>query len=268
MALKHVWTIKQDNWAPLCGGGELEAIPGIADLHKFAWKIRASFYILQAQSRMFLEERYSVPPAPHSLNWGAYLPDELAYQDVRQHPALLTIAYCLCLQHWAEKHNLPRNPEFRPLAESMRELRQAVHEFMNITREDVIKGLEMEEPEGGHQLSPTTIFRCVLNPPANRQEAEESSARTRNRVIECAPPTLRLEQEDRFVLVVTSLMSQLTIGPGDENVKRDGNLLWSHQKVAVFLPHCPVLSNEEGVTSMCPYIFSTGPVIEDITDWE
>ena len=44
--------------------GELGAIPGIANLHKFAQKIRASFYILEVQSRMFPEEGYSVPPAP------------------------------------------------------------------------------------------------------------------------------------------------------------------------------------------------------------
>ena len=156
---------------------------------------------------MFPEEGYSVPPAPQSLNRGAYLPDNLIYQDVRRQPTLLTVAYCRCLQNWAEKCNLPRNPNFCPLAESMRELRHAVCKFINITREDVIKGLEMEEPEGGHQPSPTTIFSHVLDPPADRQEAEESSARTRNRAIECAPPTLRLEREDRFVLVVTSSMS-------------------------------------------------------------
>ena len=45
--------------------GELEAI---TDLHKFAWKIRASFYIPEVRSRMFPEERYSAPPAPRSLN--------------------------------------------------------------------------------------------------------------------------------------------------------------------------------------------------------
>ena len=48
--------------------GELEAVPGIADLCKFTWKIRASFYIPEVRSGMFLEERYSAPPAPHSLN--------------------------------------------------------------------------------------------------------------------------------------------------------------------------------------------------------
>ena len=48
--------------------GELEAIPGITNLHKFARKIRALFYLPEVQSRMFPEERYSAPPAPHSLN--------------------------------------------------------------------------------------------------------------------------------------------------------------------------------------------------------
>ena len=70
------------------------------------------------------------------------------------------------------------------------------------------------------------------------------------------------------MLVITSLMNQLTIGPGDENVERGRNLLRSCGMVAVFLPHHPALSIEEGATSTSPNIFSTGPVIEDITDWE
>ena len=80
----------------------------------------------------------------------------------------------------------------------------------------------MEEPEGGHWTPPMTIFSYVLNPPANRQEAEESS--TRNRAVECAPPTLRLERDDQFVLVITSMMSQLAIEPGNRNAERSRNL--------------------------------------------
>ena len=175
---------------------ELEAVPGITDWQKFTRKIQASFYILEVWSRMFPEEGYSAPCTPQSLNRGAYLPDNLVYQDVRQQPTLLTVAYCQCLQSWAEKCNLPRNPDFCPLAKSMRELRQAICKFINITQEDMIKGLEMKEPEGGHQPSPTTIFSHVLDPPTNRQKAEESSARTRKRAVKCAPPTLRLEQDD------------------------------------------------------------------------
>ena len=94
-------------------------------------------------------EGYSAPPSPQSLNREAYLPDKLTYQDVRWQPVLLTVGYCQCLQHWAEKCNPLGNLDFCPLAESVRELRQAVHEM---------KGLKMEEPEGGHQPSPMTIF--------------------------------------------------------------------------------------------------------------
>ena len=167
-----------------------------------------------------------------------------------------------------EKCNLPRNPDFCPLAESVRELRQAVCEFVNITQEDVIKGLEMEDPKGGHQPSPTTIFSHVLDPLANRQEVEESSARTRNRAVECAPPTLRLEQDDQFVLVIASSMSQLTIGPNNGNVNRSRNFSGNHQMAAVFPAHCAILSTKEGATSACPDIFSMGPVIEDVTHRE
>ena len=112
---------------------ELEAVPGITDWQKFAWKIWALFYTLEVWSRMCPEEGYSMPPTPQSLNRGVYLPDNLAYQDVRWWPALLTVAYCRCLQNWAEKCNLPRNPDLCPLAESMRELRQAICKFVNIT---------------------------------------------------------------------------------------------------------------------------------------
>ena len=63
-------------------------------------------------------------------------------------------------------------------------------------------------------------------------------------------------------------MSQLTIEPGDENIERGGNLLQSHQMVAILLPHCPTLLIEEGAALTILNIFSIGPVIEDITNWE
>ena len=83
----------------------------------------------------------------------------------------------------------------------------------------------MEGPEDGNQPSPTTIFSRVLGPPANRQEAEEPSTWPRDRADKCTPPTPRWEQEDRFMLVITSSMNRLTIGPDSDNVRRGGNLL-------------------------------------------
>ena len=122
---------------------------GITDPCKFAQKICASFYVLEVRSRMYPGQEYSAPLAPRSLNRGAFLPKKLEYQDVRQWPALLTIVYCQCLQHWVEKHNLPKSLDCCPLAESVRELSQAVREFVTITKGDILEGLEMEGPADG-----------------------------------------------------------------------------------------------------------------------
>ena len=107
---------------------------------------------------------YSAPLAPRSLNRGAFLPEKLMYQDVRQQPALLTIVYCWCLQHWAEKLNLPKSPDCCPLAKSVRELSQAMQEFVNITKGDILEDLKMEGPAGGCWPSSATIFSWVMGP--------------------------------------------------------------------------------------------------------
>ena len=105
---------------------ELGAVPGIEDRGKFVWKIRVSFYVPEVQLRVSPEWGYTAPPAPWILDRGAFHPEKFAYQDVRQWPVLLTIAYARCLQHWVEKHNLPRNLDFHPWAECVRELWQTM----------------------------------------------------------------------------------------------------------------------------------------------
>ena len=72
--------------------------------------------------RASLEQGYTMPLAPWSLNRSAFLLEKLMYQDMQQQLALLTITYTQSLQYWTEKHNPPRNPDFCPLAESVREL--------------------------------------------------------------------------------------------------------------------------------------------------
>ena len=61
---------------------ELEAIPGIKDQCKFAWKIRASFYVPEVWIRASQEQGFTMPPAPWSLNRSTFLPEKLAYQDM------------------------------------------------------------------------------------------------------------------------------------------------------------------------------------------
>ena len=72
---------------------ELEAIPGIKDWCKFAWKIRASFYVPEVWIRASPEQGFTMPLAPWGLNRSTFLQEKLTYQDVQQQPALLTIAY-------------------------------------------------------------------------------------------------------------------------------------------------------------------------------
>ena len=108
---------------------------------------------------------YCASGPPQSLNRSAFLPERLTYQ-----PALLTIAYAQCLQHWAEKHNLPQNLDFHPWAESVRELQQTVREFVDINYQEIMQGLEVEKPETSHPQPKTTIFSWVLATPVDEQK--------------------------------------------------------------------------------------------------
>ena len=129
-----------------------------------------SFHIQEIWSWASPNQGYSTPPAPKSLNRGAFLPERLEYQDVRRRPKLLTEAYCRCLQHWAEKVYLLASLDACPLVESVRELCQAVGEFMTITKWDILEGLEMDRPIDSCQLPPAIIFSQVLGPPTGGQE--------------------------------------------------------------------------------------------------
>ena len=90
---------------------------------------------------------------------------------MRQQQVLLMIAYARFLQHWVEKHNLPKNPDFCPWAECVRELRQTIQEFVNITYRDVMQGLEIEKSEASHPG--VTIFSQVLASPVNEPRIVE-----------------------------------------------------------------------------------------------
>ena len=62
--------------------GELMAIPGMVDLYRIARKIGASFHIPEIWSQASPNGDYSTPPAPRSLDQGAFIPERLEYQDV------------------------------------------------------------------------------------------------------------------------------------------------------------------------------------------
>ena len=113
---------------------------------------------------------FSAPPAPRNLNRGAFYPKRLEYQDVRQQPILLTVAYCRSLQHWVEKHDPPISAKACPLVKSMRELIQAINKVMHITARDVLEGLDLDQPRKAVQPPFATIFGRVLSLPASEPE--------------------------------------------------------------------------------------------------
>ena len=48
--------------------GELKAVPGVMDLCRFAWKIWASFHVLEIWFQASPDQGYSAPPATKCLN--------------------------------------------------------------------------------------------------------------------------------------------------------------------------------------------------------
>ena len=149
--------------------GELKAVPCMMDLCKFAQKIQASFHVPEIQSQRSPNQGYSAPPAPRILNWWTFLPKRLEYQDVQWRPMLLTEAYCWCLQHWVKKIYLLTSPDACPLVESIRELCQAMSEFVTITKWDILEGLKMERPIDSHQ-PPLQLYSAGCWVPQLRNE--------------------------------------------------------------------------------------------------
>ena len=150
--------------------GELKAVPGMADLCRLTQKIQASFHIPEIRYWASPSQGYSAPLAPKSLNRGAFISGRLEYQDVWQRPILLTEAYCQSLQHWVEKVYPPISPDACPLVESVKELCLAVSEFVTITKQDILEGLELEKPTDSHWPPSVTLFSRVLGPPTKGQE--------------------------------------------------------------------------------------------------
>ena len=82
---------------------------------------------------------------------------------MQQQPFLLTVAYAQGLQYWAERLNLPVDPDFHPLARSVLELRERVKEHIIFTKWDVIHGLGRIDPgttSWWPQPTPTDLGRA------------------------------------------------------------------------------------------------------------
>ena len=147
------------------------------------------------------EQHYTAPPAPNCLSTNAFIPNELSYQDVHQQLTLLTIVYVRGLQYWAEKPNLPRSPDLRPLAGSIVELRETVQEHVTFDHLDVVYGLRVICLGSTSQWPQATMFSHVLSSPMEGPDFVEittlptSSADEKDMTRDATPP-YKMESEN------------------------------------------------------------------------
>ena len=218
---------------------------GVEDPKKLAQKIQASFLIPEVRSQVFLGQGYTIPPASKCLTWNVFLLDELSYQDVQQHPFLLTMASAKGLQYWAEKLNWPVDPDFCPLARSVLELRERVKEHIIFTKQDVIQDLWRINPGATSQWphpTPTglgrvdpTLSPCVavskgtytvvlstglqvdeqpVGQNASLMEATTQAASPTMSGVKLMSPIASpdgMEEENQYVLVMTALIRWLNL---------------------------------------------------------
>ena len=218
---------------------EIRAILGIRDLQKLVQKIRASFYIPKVRMRASLESEYITPPAPKSLNRNAFLLNELSCQDVWQQLALLTITYARSLQYWAEKVSPLRSPDLHPLAGSVVELREMVREYVVFNHWDVVQDLGATHLEPTHCQPHATLFSHVLSLLGEEQEQREATthAAMEEDMTRCITLPSRMERENQYLLLITTSVGQLNLGPGGNNIRRPmagENMFQNPQMVATF----------------------------------
>ena len=112
---------------------------------------------------------------------------------------------------------------------------------MNITYRDVMQGLEIEKCEASHPGA--TIFSQVL---ANlidelrimEDPPHQESPPPKDKAIWCASPTQGMEQHERYVLVVTSLVGRLDLGAGGNNIRESqgGRSLFQNPPMLAMFP--------------------------------
>ena len=79
---------------------ELTAIPEAGDPKKLTWKIKASFNIPAVRCKALQNQDYTGTLALQCLTRGSrFLSNDPSYQDVRQKPLLLTLAYAQALPY-------------------------------------------------------------------------------------------------------------------------------------------------------------------------
>ena len=82
----------------------------------------------------------------------------------------------------------------------------------------------MEKPGTSHPQLKMTIFSWVLATPVDEQKAIDSpphpaSPLAEDEAIWCTSPPLGIEQSERYMLVITSSVDRMNLGPGGDNAR-------------------------------------------------
>ena len=159
------------------------------------------------------------------------------------------------MQYWGE------SPDFFPLVRSVIELRERVKEHVMFTKWDVTQGLGRVNPGATSQwpqtnstsfermdpqLSPrpTTVGNQPVEQDTSFMEATTQTASPAISSVELTGPITpldRMEEENWYILVVTTLIRQLNLENADVDLKESVTALpgrdafWNPHMVAVFL---------------------------------
>ena len=127
-----------------------------------------------------------------------------------------------------EKLNLPESPDFFPLVGSVIELREAVREHIVFTNWDLLQDLGRVNLGVMNQWpQPSSSSRIVL--PLGDEPSEldtgftEATTQTTSPAVSCVllrhiTPLDGTEEENWYLLVVTTLISQLNLGSASNNL--------------------------------------------------
>ena len=136
-----------------------------------------------------------------------------------QQPFLLTVTYARGLQYWVEKLNLPDGSNFCPLAGSVVELKEMVKEHVVFTNWVLLQDLGRVDPRATDQGPQTSFSSRVMLPLASKPDTSFTEASTQTvfpaatnaEPTRCTTPPAGLEGEDQYLLVVTTLIGQLSL---------------------------------------------------------
>ena len=126
------------------------------------------------------------------------------------------MAYAQGLQYWAERLNLPADPDFCPLVRSVLELKERVKEHVVFSKQDVIQGLGRIDP-GTMSWWPQPTITDIGSAESNSAGVQERHVVTTSSSFGSLPergdttvPSTKLQMEDQLIGQDASLIEAAT----------------------------------------------------------